>query len=236
MPSGSDLPDPEGVTVTVPDSADEPVVVLSCAWRTVPARRSRPRDRAAGVQQQLGPARRLRHPRDARSDRPEVGPEPAMVTSFTDAPGSPSRRRSLAKTTGMTVSRRGMVGADHAGHVDDLVAGHDVAELRRLGGWSTASSVPGRTGRLRARLDRGLGAVPLPRAGQLGTGPLQSLYTASYPRHSQVPSSLAGRAVRQRRQRRCRAAPVEVVTTAEQDLLPVGVAEGCRLLRDVARD
>src|SRR3712207_3550866 len=195
------------------------------------------------------------------------GQNPWMVTSFADGTKVSFEQAVVANATGMTVARRGMGGADHTGHVDELTSAYDVDELLALGG--VVDYVVG------ARPGPGvfvLGTVDDPAARhylnlyKLGEGPLYSFYTPYHLCHFEAPLSAArvvlfGDAVLQPI-----AGPlVDVVTiakcdlkagdtidglggyktfgeaenastAAEQNLLPIGVAEGCRLTRDVPKD
>lgn len=195
------------------------------------------------------------------------GQDPHMVTSFADGTKISFEQAIVANATGMTVERRGMRGADHRGHVDELTTAYDVDLLRAAGGV----------------VDYVVGAQPGPgvfvlathddpkqrhylELYKLGLGPLYSFYTPYHLCHFEVPLTVA-RAVLLGDATIAPAGPptVEVVTvakqdlragqtvdglggydtygvaeradvTAAQDLLPMGVAEGCVLLRDVARD
>jgi predicted homoserine dehydrogenase-like protein len=190
-----------------------------------------------------------------------------MVTSFADGTKISFEQAIVANATGMSVARRGMLGYDHHGHVDELTTRYDVDQLRELGGI----------------VDYVVGAKPGPgvfvlathddpkqrhylNLYKLGEGPLYSFYTPYHLCHFEAPLSAArvvlfGDAVLQPI-----AGPmVDVVTiakcdlkagdtidglggymtfgeaetakiTAEQNLLPIGVAEGCRLTRDVSKD
>jgi len=195
------------------------------------------------------------------------GQDARMVTSFADGTKISFEQAIVANATGMTVSRRGMIGATHPGHVEELTGAYDLAELRRLGGI----------------VDYVVGAKPAPgvyviaahddpkqrhylNLYKLGEGPLYCFHTPYHLCHFEVPLSvarvvLAGDAVIQPI-----AGPrVEVVATAKrdlkageiidglggfmtygqceshdqtraQDLLPMGLAEGCRLKRDLPKD
>lgn len=195
------------------------------------------------------------------------GQDPHMVTSFADGTKISFEQAIVANATGMTVARRGMVGRDHAGHVDELTALYDADELRRLGGV----------------VDYVVGAKPGPgvfvlaahddpkqrhylNLYKLGEGPLYSFYTPYHLCHFEVPLSVARVALLGDAVIRPLAGPrVDVVATAKADLkagevldalggfktygqcetyevscaqglLPMGLAEGCRLLRDVPKD
>lgn len=196
------------------------------------------------------------------------GQNPYMVTSFADGTKISFEQAIVANATGMTVARRGMVGFNHTGHVDELTKNYDVDELRRLGGV----------------VDYCVGAKPGPgvyvfathddpkqrhylNLYKLGEGPLYSFYTPYHLCHFEVPMSVArvvllGDAVMQPLDGPPR---VEVVATAKVDLqpgdivdalggykaygqcetytqaragrlLPMGLAEDCRLLRAVPKD
>lgn len=195
------------------------------------------------------------------------GQDPHMVTSFADGTKISVEQALVANATGMTVHRRGMLGRDHDGHVDELTDRYDVDELRALGG----------------AVDYVVGARPGPgvyvlaahddpkqrhylELYKLGTGPLYSFYAPYHLCHFEVPTTVARAALLGDAAIRPLGAPVvEVVATAKRDLaagteldglggydtygqadradvtrdqrlLPVGVAEGCTLVRDVARD
>ena len=195
------------------------------------------------------------------------GQDPHMVTSFADGTKISVEQALVANATGMSVHRRGMLGRDHPGHVDELTGMYDVDELRALGG----------------AVDYVVGAKPGPgvyvlathddpkqrhylNLYKLGEGPLYSFYTPYHLCHFEVPNTVARAALLGEATIRPLGAPtVEVVTTAKTDLvagtvldglggyhyygqadradvtargrlLPVGVAEGCRLLRDVPQD
>ena len=195
------------------------------------------------------------------------GQDPHMVTSFADGTKVSFEQAVVANATGMTVARRGMGGADHRGHVDELTSAYDVDELLSLGG--VVDYVVG------ARPGPGvfvLGTVDDPSSKhylnlyKLGEGPLYSFYTPYHLCHFEVPGSLARAVLFGDAVIRAAGPPaVEVVATAKTDLtagtvvddlggyltygvaetaracaaerlLPMGVAAGCRLLRDVAQD
>ncbi len=195
------------------------------------------------------------------------GQDPRMVTSFADGTKVSFEQAIVANATGMTVARRGMGGATHQGHVDELTEAYDADELSRIGG--IVDYVVG------ARPGPGvfcLATIEDPRQRhflnlyKLGEGPLYSFYTPYHLCHFEVPTSLA-RAVLFHDPVISAAGPprVDVVATAKTDLaagtmldglggyhhygeaedavvteaeglLPSGLAEGCRLERDVPKD
>lgn len=195
------------------------------------------------------------------------GQDPYMVTSFADGTKVSFEQAIVANATGMTVERRGMRGADHAGHIDELTTAYDVEELERLGGV----------------VDYVVGAKPGPgifvlathddpkqrhylNLYKLGEGPLYSFYTPYHLCHFEVPNTVARAVIFADAALEPLGAPtVEVVAVAKTDLpagtvidglggystygvaeradvtasdrlLPIGVAEGCRVLRDIPKD
>ncbi|BAZ17322.1 SAF domain-containing protein [Calothrix sp. NIES-4071] len=195
------------------------------------------------------------------------GQKPSMVTSFADGTKISFEQAIVANATGMKVAKRGMLGYDFSGHVDEMTKMYDVDQLKELGGI----------------VDYVVGAKPGPgvfvfgshddpkqqhylNLYKLGEGPLYSFYTPYHLCHFEVPLSVArvvlfgdyilapiGKPL------------VDVVTTAkidlkagetldgigyymtygqcenseiaqQQRLLPMGLAEGCRLKRDILKD
>ncbi len=195
------------------------------------------------------------------------GQDPHMVTSFADGTKISIEQATVANATGMSVARRGMGGADHAGHVDELVEHYDIEELRELGGVVdyVVGSRPGPGVYV-------LGTHDDPKQRhylelyKLGVGPLYSFYTPYHLCHFEVPMTVARAVLFGDATIAPEAGPqVEVVTIAKQDLaagtvldglggydtygeaekasvtaaenlLPLGVAEGCRLTRDISKD
>jgi len=195
------------------------------------------------------------------------GQDPYMVTSFADGTKVSFEQALVANAAGFTIEKRGLRGADHTGHVDELTGAYDVDALRELGGV----------------VDYVVGAKPGPgvfvlathddpkqrhylNLYKLGEGPLYSFYTPYHLCHFEVPLTVA-RAVLFGDGAIQPAGPptVEVVAVAKTDLatghsldglggydtygvceradvtareglLPMGVAEGCRLVRDVPKD
>lgn len=210
---------------------------------------------------------RFRNPTTQQGFAARWGQDPRMVSSFADGTKVNVEQALVANATGMSVHRRGLLGRDHDGHIDELTTMYDVDELRALGG--AVDYVVG------ARPGPGvyvLGALDDPRQAhylelyKLGTGPLYSFYTPYHLCHFEVPDTIA-RAVLLGETTLHPAGPptVDVVTVAKTDLaagtvldglggyhyfgeceradvtardglLPVGLAEGCTLVRPVARD
>jgi predicted homoserine dehydrogenase-like protein len=195
------------------------------------------------------------------------GQKAHMVTSFADGTKISFEQAIVANATGMTIAKRGMLGYDFAGHVDEMTNMYDVEQLKELGGV----------------VDYVVGAKPGPgvfvfathddpkqrhylNLYKLGEGPLYSFYTPYHLCHFEVPLSVARAVLFQDAVMSPIAGPlVDVVTTAkidlkagetldgigyymtygqceksqivqEQNLLPIGLAEGCRVKRDISKD
>lgn len=195
------------------------------------------------------------------------GQKAHMVTSFADGTKISFEQAIVANATGMCVAKRGMLGYDFTGHVDEMTGMYDVDQLKELGGI----------------VDYVVGAKPGPgvfvfathddpkqqhylNLYKLGEGPLYSFYTPYHLCHFEVPLSVARAVLFQDAVMAPLGGPlVDVVTTAKIDLkagetldgigfymtygqcenskvvqaenlLPMGLAEGCRLKRDVAKD
>jgi predicted homoserine dehydrogenase-like protein len=208
-----------------------------------------------------------RTPTTQRSFAEKWGQDPYMVTSFADGTKVSFEQALVANATGMTVERRGMRGADHHGHVDELTGAYDVEALRAVGGV----------------VDYVVGARPGPgvfvlathddpkqrhylNLYKLGEGPLYSFYTPYHLCHFEVPLTVARAVLFGDAAIQPLGPPtVEVVTVAKRDLpaghtldglggydsygvaeradvtagqrlLPMGVAQDCVLVRDIAKD
>ncbi|WP_409331720.1 NAD(P)H-dependent oxidoreductase [Trujillonella humicola] len=195
------------------------------------------------------------------------GQDPWMVTSFADGTKVSVEEALVANAAGFTVHKRGMLGRDHHGHVDDLTGMYDVDELRAMGGAVdyVVGSKPGPGVYVLAEHDDPRQRHYL-ELYKLGVGPLYSFYTPYHLCHFEVPTTVARVALLGDPAIRPAGAPqVDVVTMAKTDLkagtvldapggytyygeaersdvthrdrlLPLGLAEGCRLLRDVRKD
>jgi predicted homoserine dehydrogenase-like protein len=193
--------------------------------------------------------------------------EPYMVTSFADGTKISFEQTVVANATGMRVARRGMMGHQHAGPIDEMLKVYDPAQLLELGGI----------------VDYVVGATPAPgvyviattddpkhrfqlEMYKMGPGPLYCFYTPFHLCEFEVPNSVARAVLFNDATVAPLGGPVvDVVATAKRDLsagevldsfgeyttygqcenadvsaaqrlLPIGLAEGCRLKRDVARD
>jgi predicted homoserine dehydrogenase-like protein len=120
------------------------------------------------------------------------GQNPAMVTSFADGSKVSFEQTIVANALGLTVHKRGMLGQDHDGHVDELTTKYDVDELRELGG--VVDYV------VKAKPGPGVYCIaehtdPKQRhylnLFKLGEGPLYSFYTPYHLCHLEVPNTIA---------------------------------------------
>ena len=208
-----------------------------------------------------------RTPTTQRGFAEKWGQDPYMVTSFADGTKVSFEQALVANATGMTVAKRGMLGQDHHGHVDELTTRYDVDELEALGGVVdyVVGSKPGPGVFVLATHDDPKQRHYL-NLYKLGEGPLYSFYTPYHLCHFEVPQTVARAVLFDDATIAPLGAPtVEVVTiakrdlkagetldglggyhtygvceradvTAAEELLPMGVAEGCTLRHDVAKD
>ncbi|PAX51403.1 NAD(P)H-dependent oxidoreductase [Brunnivagina elsteri] len=208
-----------------------------------------------------------RNPTTQEGFAKQWGQKPSMVTSFADGTKISFEQAIVANATGMKVAKRGMLGYDFRGHVDEMTTMYDVEQLKELGGI----------------VDYVVGTKPGPgvfvfgthddpkqqhylNLYKLGEGPLYSFYTPYHLCHFEVPLSVARVVLFQDYILTPLGKPfVDVVTTAkidlkagetldgigyymtygqcensdialQQKLLPMGLAEGCRLKRDISKD
>lgn len=165
---------------------------------------------------------RFRTPTTQAGFAAKWGQDPFMVTSFADGTKVSFEQAIVANATGMTVERRGMRGADHTGHVDELTAAYDVERLVELGGVVdyVVGAKPGPGVYCLATIDDPTQAHYL-NLYKLGAGPLYSFYTPYHLCHFEVPTSLA-RAVDFSDAAIAAAGPpmVDVVASAKTDLVP----------------
>ena len=208
-----------------------------------------------------------RNPTTQKGFAEKWGQNPYMVTSFADGTKISFEQAIVANATGMTVQKRGMVGREHAGHIDELTKMYDVKELQKLGGV----------------VDYVVKSLPSPGVFVLGThddpkqrhylnlyklgeGPLYSFYTPYHLCHFEVPNSVARAVLFNDGVIQPIDGPkVDVITTSKialkagevidelggyksygvaesyavsrkERFLPMGLAEGCKLKRDIPAD
>ena len=169
-----------------------------------------------------------RTPETQRAFAERWGQDPAMVTSFADGTKISFEQAIVANATGMTISRRGMNGWTHEGHVDDLTTRYDVDALIEVGG--IVDYVVG------SRPSPGvfvLATHPDPKQRhyldlyKLGTGPLYAFYTPYHLCHFEVPNSIARAVLFGEHVLSPMAGPqVDVIATAKTDLNDGDVIDG----------
>lgn len=192
---------------------------------------------------------------------------PEMVTSFADGTKISIEQACVANATGMGVAKRGMIGINYKGHIDDMVTMYDVEELKKLGGIVdyVVGPKPGPGVFVFATTDDPKTKHYL-NYGKLGEGPLYSFYTPYHLIYFEIPFSIARMVLFNDIIMEPIAGPVvEVITCAKTDLkagkkldgigqydtygqcenadtarqenlLPMGLAEGAILKYDVPRD
>jgi len=181
--------DAEGVIVSAADG-DQPVVQINLA-RFVRGLGCIPRvlGNIKGLQDEY------RTPTTQQGFAEQWGQNVHMVTSFADGSKVSFEQAIVANALGLTVHKRGMLGQDHDGHVDELTTKYDLDELRRLGG--VVDYV------VKAKPGPGvfcLAEHPDPKQQhylklfKLGEGPLYSFYTPYHLCHLELPYTI-GRVV-----------------------------------------
>jgi len=195
------------------------------------------------------------------------GQQPHMVTSFADGSKISFEQAIVANATGMNVAKRGMLGYNYNGHVDEMTNMYDVEQLQKWGGIVdyVVGTKPGPGVFVFATHDDPKQRHYL-NLYKLGEGPLYSFYTPYHLCHFEVPLSVARAVLFQDTvMAPIKGSRVDVVTTAKidlkageildgigyymtygqcensnvtqaQNLLPMGLAEGCRLKRDIPKD
>ena len=195
------------------------------------------------------------------------GQKPHMVTSFADGTKISFEQAIVANATGMQVAKRGMLGYEFKGHVDEMTDMYDVEQLKQLGGIVdyVVGTKPGPGVFVFATHDDPKQKHYL-NLYKLGEGPLYSFYTPYHLCHFEVPLSVARVVLLQDTVMSPLGEPtVDVVATAkinlkagdvldgigyymtygqcensevarQENLLPMGLAEGCRLKRNIAKD
>jgi predicted homoserine dehydrogenase-like protein len=195
------------------------------------------------------------------------GQQPHMVTSFADGSKISFEQAIVANATGMNVAKRGMLGYNYNGHVDEMTTMYDVEQLKEWGGIVdyVVGTKPGPGVFVFATHDDPKQRHYL-NLYKLGEGPLYSFYTPYHLCHFEVPLSVARAVLFQDAVMAPLSGPiVDVVATAKidlkagetldgigyymtygqcenskvtqaQNLLPMGLAEGCRLKQDIPKD
>lgn len=207
-----------------------------------------------------------RTPETQRGFAERWGLSPLMATSFADGTKISFEQTVVANATGFRVARRGMLGYEHHGHIDEMVGRYDPDALRALGGIVDYALGPRpgpgvfvfaahRDARQRRYLD----------FWKMGPGPLYAFYAPYHLAHMEAPWSVARAVLFGDATTSAGAPSVEVITLAKrdlepgdvidgiggytaygacenhdvaraEDLLPMGLAEGCRVTRPISRD
>jgi predicted homoserine dehydrogenase-like protein len=193
--------------------------------------------------------------------------QPYMVTSFADGTKISFEQTVVANATGMRVARRGMLGHEHHGHIDEMTNVYDVDALRAWGGIVdyVVGAMPGPGVYVMATADDARRRFYLDMY-KMGPGPLYCFYRPFHLCQFEVPNSVARAVLFRDAAVTPRGGPVvDVVATAKRDLeagetldgyghymtygqcenadvsvaqnlLPIGLAEGCRLKRALHKD
>lgn len=207
-----------------------------------------------------------RTPDTQKSFAAQWGQNVAMVTSFADGTKVSFEQAIVANIMSFTVDETGMSGRPARKHVDELIHEYDVAGIRSRGGLVdyVVGAVPA-PGVFCLAEAADLAQVEYLKLFKLGDGPLYSLYKPYHLCHLEVPDSIASLVGFGERIGGAMAPYVEVCAVAKSDLkkgavldgcggfasygiattaadqflgnlLPMGVAEGCVLVRDVSQD
>jgi predicted homoserine dehydrogenase-like protein len=135
---------------------------------------------------------RYRNPTTQEGFAKQWGQTPSMVTSFADGTKISFEQAIVANATGMKVAQRGMIGIEHAGHVDELTGAYDLDMLREVGGIVeyVVGSAPSPGVYVFAEAHDDVQAHYL-NYGKLGTGPLYSFYVPYHLTIFEVPLTVA---------------------------------------------
>lgn len=251
--------DEAGVIVTYTDG-DEPGLILNLS-RYVRAIGLRP-VLVGNLKGLLDP---YRTPETQREFAAAVGQDARMVTSFADGTKLALEATITANALGFRVARRGMVG-HRCDHVNELAGRFDIDELLAGGIVDFALGAQPGSGAFVVAHDDDEARARYLRYFKLGDGPLYTFYQPWHLPNFDVPLTVARAvlfgdpAVTPRGEARCEVAAVAkrdlsaghvldgiggfdaygVVENAgvarRENLLPIGLSGGCRLVRDVSRD
>jgi predicted homoserine dehydrogenase-like protein len=248
-----------GVVVTGVDG-DEPAVAMNLV-RYVRAIGYRP-VLAGNIKGFIDP---YRTPETQRSFAESVGQRPRMITSFADGTKLSMEATILANATGLGVARRGMIGyrCSHVRELLDLVTADELHPDGRID--FTLGAEPG-SGAFVVGYGETPDGGEYMRYFKMGDGPLYLFYQPYHLPHVEAPLTAARAALYGDAAVRARGAPVcetiacakrdleagEILdgvggftcyglvdaasTTAAENLLPIGLAAGCRVLVDIPRD
>ncbi|MEP6513676.1 MAG: hypothetical protein ABJA79_07395 [Parafilimonas sp.] len=133
-----------------------------------------------------------RNPTTQASFAQRWGMSPEMVTSFADGSKISFEQTCVANATGMGVAKRGMLGYNYNGHIDDMLSMYNVEELKSMGGMVdyVVGPKPGPGVFVFATTDDPILKKYL-NYMKMGEGPLYSFYTPYHLICVEVPISIA---------------------------------------------
>jgi predicted homoserine dehydrogenase-like protein len=248
-----------GVVITGVDG-DEPAVAMNLV-RYVRAIGYRPL-LAGNIKGFVDP---YRTPETQKAFAESVGQRPRMITSFADGTKLSMEATILGNATGLGVARRGMVGyrCAHVRELLELVSADELLPDGRVD--YTLGAEPG-SGAFVVGYGETPDGGSYMRYFKMGDGPLYLLYQPYHLPHVEAPLTAARAALFADAAVRALGEPVcetiacakrdleagetldgvggftcyglvdSAATTAAEELLPIGLAHGCRLLVDVPRD
>lgn len=249
----------QGVVYTGPDG-DEPGVAMTL-YRLVASFGLQP-VLAGNLKGLYDP---YRNPDTQRAFAEKVGQDPRAITSYADGTKLSMETCVLANAAGFTVGKRGMFG-HACDHVDDVVDLFAPAPLLKRGWVDFLVGAKPGTGAFVVGYSEHPVSQQYLSYFKMGNGPLYCFYTPFHLPHLQLPLTVGRAALFRDPTVAPIGAPCcDVLTVAKRDLkagtildgiggfdtyaliddytvcrqqalLPMGVSEGCRLTRDVARD
>jgi len=133
-----------------------------------------------------------RNPATQESFAKQWGMGPEKATSFADGTKMNMEQACVANATGMKVAKRGMLGYEHRGHIDEMTNMYDFEQIKALGGIIeyAVGAQPGPGVFVFGSSDDPLNKHHL-KYYKLGDGPLYSFYTPYHLCIFEVPTSLA---------------------------------------------
>lgn len=120
------------------------------------------------------------------------GIKPESATYYADGTKISFEQACVANATGMKVAKRGMLGYEYQGHIDEMVSMYDLDELKKMGGMVdyVVGAKPGPGVYVFATADDAKTKHYLEYM-KLGEGPLYSFYVPYHLIYLEVPSSIA---------------------------------------------
>ena len=251
--------DKGGVVITNTDG-DEPGVAMNL-YRFVKMIGYRP-VAAGNFKGMIDP---YRTPETQRGFAEQHGQKPRMITSFADGTKLSMEATILANATGFRVGRRGMYG-HRCAHVRDTLTLYPMDELLHCGLVDYILGAEPHTGAFVLGYQEHAIRREYMKYFKMGDGPLYAFYTPYHLPHLQIVPTIARAVLFQDATVAPQGEPVcEVLSVAKRDLvagevldgiggytcygtidnaevvrrdnlLPMGLSDGCRLTRDVARD